>query len=522
MIVEAPDGKIIDFGDLPAEQVNSAMRRMYQQNTQPVQKEPVIEETEPKESTFISRTMEDLKKRGDIYSEIERAYNEGRMTGPESALGGFARVGLGGIGDIAANVIGTGLRKADELTGGYGSDILSSALGGVADMPAGISEGTVGDQAVRGIGALTQKYEQFSKENPRTANILESVGNIIAVAPPLKAAYTSATPVVKGVANTVQKASKFIQKPAIIGSEQLKARAGDLFKLAEQQGGNLKPEFMNEFVSKIALKAESDPLVKSLVQAGGGRDAYGDVLKVTKEYLGQPMTFERAKALDETLGALAYDTADDFGKLSRTGQQYLDMQHTLRNMIDKAPETAFEGGSSGFAAAKEARKNWSAMMRMRDIERIIDNAEFYPQPATRIQTGMRQLLQRKDIVNRSPAEVKAIKEAARTGAVTGLLKVFGSGLGPVIAGSTGAIASGGLGGGLAAIPAYAVQKAARAGSEALQLKKAMKVKDVIASSVQDTRRPITIKIEELAQKTGKSVKELMQMEPKDVKKMMGE
>lgn len=505
MIVQAPDGKTIDFGDLPEEEINAAMKGLYPSE----------------ESGLYSNIKRDLSNRFKTAVDIYGKKQEGVLSAPEAALGMVGRVGLGGVGDVAGNVIGSGLSGIDKLTGGYAGDALSSMLGGVANVPTGTSERTVGGEAVRGIGSLAERYERFAKENPRTANIAESVGNIAMVAPPLKAAYAPTKAAIQGTGRIAKAGMAAIKKPVILGSKELAQKSGELFKLAEQYGGNLKPKFMDDFVSEVASKAEKDPLVKSLVLKGGGRDAYGDVVEVSKDFLGQPMTFDRAKALDETLGNLAYETADSFGKMSKTGQQYLDMQHTLRNMIDKATPEMFEGGRAGFETAKEAKKHWAAMMRMRDVERVIDNAQYFEQPSTAIKTGMRQLLKRKDSIYRSPAEISAMQDASKTGALTGLLKVFGSGLVPIAAGGAG-MATGGIAGGLAAIPAYAVQGMAKRGANALQMGKALRVKEAIAGSVQDTRRPITRSIEELAKRTGKSVKEIMQMNPKYVKKLMGE
>lgn len=484
-----------------------------QSSPKPWERYAVAQEDVPvEEDGFVSNVKRDLANRFNTAVDLVGLKDQGKISAPEAALGMVGRVGMGAVNDLAANAIGSGLSTVNDLTGGYVGDKLSNIMGGLASVPTSTSEGTVGGEAIRGVGALADKYEQFTKDHPRATNIIESVGNIAFGAPLIKAA----TPVVKGGAKATITGVKAFKKPALMNAKELGEAYTVKRGIAEQLGGTVKPEFSESFISQISSKLPQTELGKAV----SGESPITSLLERLQSFKNKPLSFDELTEADEMLGKLAYDTADEFGKLSSTGHKYQEIQHTLRNMLETAPEEMFMGGKQGFEAAKDARKYWAAKMRMRDIERVLENAEFYPQPSTRIQTGMRQLLQRKDSIYRSAAEIKAMKEAARTGALTGLMKVFGSGLGPTIA-AGGGFAAGGPLGFAAAIPAYALQSTARGAANTMQMSKGKKVLEAIAGSVQDTRRPITRSIQELAQKTGKTVKGIMNMKPTDVKKLMG-
>jgi hypothetical protein len=180
------------------------------------------------------------------------------------------------------------------------------------------------------------------------------------------------------------------------------------------------------------------------------------------------------------------------------------MQTILRGKIDRADPAMFIGGKQGFETVKEARKYWAAQMRMRDVERIIDNAEYFEQPSTAIKTGFRTLLRNGDrLKGYTGKEVAAMKKAARTGMVPGIFKMAGSGLIPIAAGGAG-MAAAGAAGGLAAIPAYAVQQGSKAIANSMQLGRAQVVSREIAKRVMpaSTRQSVGANIANLASKTG--------------------
>lgn len=185
MNVEMPDGTIIE--NVPNNITQSELLRRYN-----------LMQKQPQEKGFLSNVKEALDKRFETAVDIYGKKQEGVLSAPEAALGMVGRVGLGGINDIVANAIGSGLKSADELTGGYGSALLSRALSSVANVPTGTEAGTVGSAAAKGVGTLAQKYEELAGEYPRTANILESIGNVAFAAPVFQSAKMAAPAVKTG------------------------------------------------------------------------------------------------------------------------------------------------------------------------------------------------------------------------------------------------------------------------------------------------------------------------------------
>jgi hypothetical protein len=244
------------------------------------------------------------------------------------------------------------------------------------------------------------------------------------------------------------------------------------FQAAETKGGALNEAVANKFYNEI---------MKIRPQTMEGRVFFGES-QVSKlfdkipELMNRPMTLRAAQEIDEALGDLAYSTMDNFGRMSKDGKKFIDMQAALRNTIDAVDEKMVIGGKEGFNAIKEARKYWSTSLKMRDIERIISRAQNMEQPVTAIKTGFRNLLQRGDkLKGYSAQEVSAIKKAANTGVFTDIVRLAGSGLVPIGMGIGGTAVSGPMGGTISALAGAALQQGAKKAGTAIQMNKANKV-----------------------------------------------
>jgi len=486
-----------------------------------VKKDP---EAAPSEKWLPERIMEDLQTRETQAQQIMANSQAGNISKPEEIFQLTGKVGAGAVGDISGEILKSGLSVAsglDQATGGYGAAGLNRIMGAVGSLPS-MGGGTLAQSIPQEVGNLSRGYQDFAQKNPRAATNIEAATNLAMVLP---SAIKSGEGVISSLSNVVS-------KPKIPTSEAIRKTGGDLYKLAEQQGGVLKPQFMDDFINTVQSKAPQTALGKAMT----GESPVAQMVDNLQAFRGQPLTLEAAKEADEILGTLAYKNIDKFGKLDDTGRQFLDMQTSLRRMIDNADQSMFQGGKQGFQTVKEARKYWAAQLRMRDVERIIDNAQYFEQPSTAIKTGFRTLLRNGDrLKGYTPKEIKMMQKAAQTGVVTGLLKVGGSGLVPVLAGVGGATATGGIGGGLAAIPAYAVQQASKAGANALQAGKAKAVSREIAKRVVSNPAPSTGQaIAELTGQLGQAglpagignltneqLKELMNLPPEEAKKRMG-
>ncbi len=246
----------------------------------------------------------------------------------------------------------------------------------------------------------------------------------------------------------------------IPGSDEIRKAAGELYKKAERSGGMLKPEFTNSFIAQAQKSLISDDaLINAMKSNAPLREAFEDLAT----FQNQPMTLSRAQALDEQLGNMI-DSFIENGKPNKVGQKLIEVQSNFRHMIENADDGMIQGGREGFEALKEGRKLWATSRRLNDIERIIDNAQYYQVPATAIKTGFRTLLKNPNKMRGYTAEeAKAIRRAAETGIVSDAMAVFGSRLAPLI-GATHGPAGAALG--------YGASTAARSGATASQMTRA--------------------------------------------------
>lgn len=265
--------------------------------------------------------------------------------------------------------------------------------------------------------------------------------------------------------------SFFGRKQVVPNSEELRKQASRLFETARQKGGVLTSKFTDDFLDEVnKLKPQTE--IGRLV---GGEDEFSKVVDNLSNIRGEKITLEAAQELDEVIG----DAIDSFvtpqGKVTKQGKKLIDVQSTLRNMIDDAGEELIEGGKEGFETLKEAKKVWATSRKLADVERIIQRAELMDNPAQGIKSGFRTLLNNpKRLRGFSKAEQEAIKNAAESGVVTDLLRTAGSRLVPIIAGTT----SGGLG---TTATATAASLASRGAATRVQLGKAKTLADLIAA-----------------------------------------
>jgi hypothetical protein len=431
----------------------------------------IADELSPQKQGFISGVKSDIEKRAAQLSTIKQETDAGRQTAVERDIQGLGII-FGGAGDIAGRGMSAAARGIySALPEDVQEDVSGAGRYIISTKPAKIGLETI----AKGM----QKYDQFAKENPRAARNIEAVSNIaLSVAPVLKRTGTI-TDATVGVGKGI--AGKF-SKPEILNSEDLRDIGSQLFKQAEMQGAIMQPAATNRFFSQAQAV---------MPQTAAGRITAGDnavtqlIDRWEKSGLkNEPLTFEALKEMDEELGRKAFENVDNFGKMTKEGKQFLDLQTKLRDSIESASPEDFVGGKDAFETAKEARKYWSAQMKLRDIERIIERGLNAEQPATAIKSGFNTLLNSKRFSQYNDAEKAAIRDAAKKGSLVNFLGAAGSRLNQVIVGSIGG-ATGGLPGAIAGSAAgYAVSSGARGLATSAQLKKANLVSDLIKRRVQ--------------------------------------
>ena len=269
-----------------------------------------------------------------------------------------------------------------------------------------------------------------------------------------------------------------------LSAEDIRAQAGQAYQKADQIGGVLKPEFTDNFLNKArSLVLSDDELINSMKSNKPLADAFDDL----NVFQGQPLSLQRAQALDEQLGNMI-DAQTELGKVNKIGKKLLDVQREFRNGIENATEAEIVGTKEGFEALKEGRKLWSKSIKLNDIERILQKADAADNKATVIKNGFASLQNKAGGLNGyTSEEKKAIAIAAKTGLTTDILKVLGSRLGPIGAGIVGTAGAGPIGGLAAGAASYGTSAAARKAAEAIQLGKANRVADLIANGTPTVR-----------------------------------
>jgi len=277
-------------------------------------------------------------------------------------------------------------------------------------------------------------------------------------------------------------------KKIVPSSDEIRKLGSKLFKQAEAEGGVILPDVADKFRDKVmnTLNLEGEAKIFA------SNPAAQKIAESIGQFKGKPLNFETAKAIDEHLGDLAYDTMDTFGKLDSNGKKFLDLQRELRDAMDTLPNSP---------TIKDARKLWSASLKMQDVERILKKADGKEQPVTIIKNGFNALLNRGDkLKGYSPEEIKAIEKAAQTGIVTDALKLAGSGLVPIASGVTGA-AGGPLGAAIGAATGYAVQQGSKAVGVARQTGRAKGVSEAIAKNAGLYREEQRLQIPKILKKS---------------------
>jgi hypothetical protein len=183
----------------------------------------------------------------------------------------------------------------------------------------------------------------------------------------------------------------------------------------------------------------------------------------------RPMTLQSAQELDEMLGDIV-DSHTDNGRLTKQGLKIQKIQDALRDTIENADKNNIVGGKEGFEAWEKGRNEWATALRLRDIEKILRNAEATDNEATAIKAGFRTLMRNDKRFNRyNAAEKAAIKKAATDGIITGTLRTV---LGSRLLAGVGGVAGGGLPGAIASVP---VSMAARAAATKIKKGQANRV-----------------------------------------------
>lgn len=200
---------------------------------------------------------------------------------------------------------------------------------------------------------------------------------------------------------------------------------------AERRGGMLTPQFVNKFIDYLqnnfppkteagTIFGEGDPITALVQKAQALRD--------------KPMSLRAVQEMDESLSQRISADYQANKRQTDYGRQLLDMQHTMRNMIDDAKAGDVIGGPGGFDALKNARKAYSQAMKMGDIERMEERANWTNDADGSFKTQAKNLLTGPRSRGYNTAEREAVTLATDPGKRGMALKALGSKLAPWAAG----------------------------------------------------------------------------------------
>lgn len=285
----------------------------------------------------------------------------------------------------------------------------------------------------------------------------------------------------KGIDKTNTALTNYGNKAPTLGADDIKALSSQAYKAADANGGILKPHVTDKFIDSVDnLRPQT-----SVGQALSGNDALSEVSKALQPFRGKTLTLQSAQEIDEILGQKIDNFVDRAtGQISKEGKKLLDAQTAFRKTIDDASSSDLVGGvKQGFDSWKQGKQLWSAQAKARDIEKIIERASYMENPVTGLKTGFRTLATNKARMNGFTAEEqKAIKHAAKTGVVTGGLKIMGSRLISSVTGlGAGAVGGGPVGAVLGTAAGAAAGTPFREAANALQMRRANNVLSKISN-----------------------------------------
>lgn len=229
--------------------------------------------------------------------------------------------------------------------------------------------------------------------------------------------------------------------PAAIGEDAREIARGH-FTLSEKLGGRVSGAENNKFLdTKVGEIRTQDPSARIFKRGG---DAVDDTIQDLNNALrDKDLSLRGTMEIDRDIGdrigaAMAAGNKDQASRL-------IELQHALRDHVETVGQSGVTGGPEGFAALRDARKAWAISVRMKDVERIIEEAQATQNPQATFRNKIAAFARNEKLTRGwSKEDLQALKDAGKTGGGMEILRMMGSRLGPI-----GGYAMGGPIGGLA-------------------------------------------------------------------------
>ncbi len=342
------------------------------------------------------------------------------------------------------------------------AEMMSASAG---ELPVSMMGGSLSEDALGVVGSMSPLARMNKLHSAPVPEGYQPIGN--------KAVQAVQKTAQKSVANI--KEHNAVRHTPIQTSQQIKEGAQAFYDIAEAKGGKLNPSFTDRFIDEVhAMKPQTE-----WGKTVAGENELTKLSDKLEKGRGKPITLKDAQEIDEGLSDII-DSHYGVKGISKEGKKIQDVQRRFRDMIENPKEGDLEGGREGFDAWRKAQAEWSRSRRMNDIERIIAKAEHADVPATALKNGFKALINNdKNLRGFTTAEKMAIKNAARTGVLTGALKIAGSRLVPIIAGG-GGVATLNPAGMAAGAAAAGASYLARKGATSIQMDKAKQIQRLIS------------------------------------------
>ncbi len=404
----------------------------------------------------------DMEKRGSSLADIVNATQKGEQTIPEGIAQGVMNE-VGALGDVVGAGVGKLAKGAYNILPEAGQKRIDSDM----------------DKFSKVISPYAQQYKQnldmYNAQNPRAGRNLEAIRELSNVMP--VAAFPGAS---KIAGEGVGKA--FLPSPKALTAADRKLYAGALYDEVKQTGGGLTPAAREVYRNKILEHADIGG-----ERATTGKTVFEDMLDAATTNKDKPLTLEGYKSLDSQLTDLIHQERS-VGGISDKGRRIMDIQDTLRDLVDSPPQDMVIGGEQGFKTLKEANKEYSLTKQQEEIERIINYANKTDNPATSMKAQARVLSDnKKRLAKYSPQAREFIEKAATDGKFADFLRTTAGSrlIGSMIGGMVGAGGGMAMGGGLGAVPGaiggIVTGAASRGAAKAIKTDQIRKIEKEIAS-----------------------------------------
>lgn len=428
---------------------------------------------------FFGREGDDISNRYHQAVSADQQAMDGTKSIPRAALD-IMGAGSGAVGDLIGNLAGTAARNSRDMMTDPGAMIgFPTERGQAFQKGAGDLVRSAGsaimepspNPAFPSPGDLLRYGQKQAAAYPDQTAVAGDILNIASAVPGIKAigtagdaagqlAKTAGEGIMSGAAKTV--------------APDIKALTKQAYALADAQGGQLAPSAVNNIIAKATEVGPKTPEVALFTGTTPTTQAIAD-LSLLKD---KPLSLQTFEGIDKELTNRIDGQTDALGIVSPDGRNLIQIRQHLRDAADNAAEGDLVN-NEGFASYKQARQLASTGFREDELARIYQKAESADVPQTVIKNGFARLRD-SGMNGYTPEEQAAIRMAAKTGIVTGALKIGGSRLISGIVGAAGGAAGGGIPGSLAgATAAEALAYPLRKAAGAIQAAKGAKVSSLL-------------------------------------------